>query len=78
MVDVSGLTPEARPIVKEVAAVYLKHTTPWFIGLIVHGSAVKGGFIPGCSDIDFQLYLEDSAFSWHGQLPPRIGIRHST
>lgn len=74
MVDVSGLTLEARPIVEEVAIVYLTHTTPWFIGLIAHGSAVKGGFIPGCSDIDFQLYLEDSAFSWHGQLPLELGF----
>lgn len=74
MVDVSGLTPEARPIVEKVAAVYLKHVAPWFIGLIVHGSAVKGGFIPGCSDIDFQLYLEDSIFSWHGQLPLELGF----
>jgi hypothetical protein len=43
MVDVSGLIPEARPIAEKVATVYLKHTAPWFIGLIVHGSAVKTG-----------------------------------
>ena len=73
MPDVSGLVPEARPIVQQVAGVYLRHTTPWFIGLIVHGSAVKGGVIPNCSDIDFQLYLRDSAFSWQGQLPLELG-----
>lgn len=73
-VDVSNLTPEARPIVCEVATVYLEHTAPWFIGLIVHGSAVKGGVIPGCSDIDFQLYLEDSAFTSQGQLPLELGL----
>jgi len=56
-VNVPGLTPEAKPIVQEAAAVYLKHTDPWFVGLVVYGSAVKGGFIPGCSDIDLQLYL---------------------
>ncbi len=56
-IDISGMVPEARPIVQEAAAVYLKYTQPWFVGLIAHGSAVKGGFIPGCSDIDFQLYL---------------------
>ncbi|MGD9146896.1 MAG: hypothetical protein PVI80_15125, partial [Anaerolineae bacterium] len=54
--------------------VYLKRTAPWFIGLVVHGSAVKGGIIPGCSDIDFQLYLEDPAFSWQGQLPLELGF----
>ena len=52
---------------------YLRHTEPWFIGLIVHGSAVKGGVIPNCSDIDFQLYLRDAAFSWRGQLPIELG-----
>jgi hypothetical protein len=40
----------------------------------VHGSAVKGGIIPGCSDIDFQLYLEPTAFSWEGQLPLPLGF----
>ena len=47
-VDVSHLRPEVRPIVREVATVYLEHTEPWFIGLVVHGSAVKGGVIPSC------------------------------
>jgi len=74
MVDVSGITAAAQPIVREVAAAYLKHTAPWFIGLIVHGSSVKGGIIPGCSDIDFHLYLEESAFEWHGQLPLELGF----
>ncbi len=71
--DVSGLVAEARPIARQVAEVYLRHTAPWFIGLIVHGSAVKGGVIPHCSDVDFQLYLGDAAFSWHGQLPIELG-----
>lgn len=60
--DVSQLTREAQPVAEAAARVYLKHTGPWFRGLIVHGSAFKGGFIPGCSDIDMHLYLEDSAF----------------
>lgn len=63
MIDVSRLPPEAQPIVEQAARVYLKHTEPWLIGLIAHGSAVKGGFIPGCSDIDLQLYLESAAFA---------------
>ena len=74
MIDLSGLTAEARPIVRQVAQVYLKHTAPWFIGLLAHGSAVKGGIIPNCSDIDFQLYLDRSAFSWQGQLPLELGF----
>ncbi|MDQ6642850.1 MAG: hypothetical protein M3Y76_00170 [Chloroflexota bacterium] len=36
---------------------------------MAHGSVVKGGFIPGCSDIDLQLYLENQAFTISGHLP---------
>jgi hypothetical protein len=59
MFDTSRLTSEAQPIVEAASAIYLRHTQPWFVGLVVHGSALKGGFIPNCSDIDFQLYLDD-------------------
>lgn len=61
-IDLSRFTPEARLIVEQAAKVYIEHTRPWFVGLIVHGSAVKGGFIPGCSDIDLHLYLDKAAF----------------
>jgi hypothetical protein len=67
--DFAGLVPEARPIVAEAAEAYLRYLEPWFVGLIAHGSAVKGGFIPNCSDIDLQLYLDDAAFSEDGQMP---------
>jgi hypothetical protein len=62
MFDVSGLIPEARPIAQAVAAIYWKHTRPWFVGLACFGSAVRGGMIPGASDIDFHLYLQPSIF----------------
>lgn len=55
------------------ADVFIRHTRPWFIGLLVHGSALKGGVIPGCSDIDFQLYLEEEAFAG-GQLRLDIAL----
>jgi hypothetical protein len=71
--DLSGLIPEARPIAARAAGVYRQHTAPWFVGLLAHGSAVKGGVIPNCSDLDFQLYLDDEAFAWHGQLPLALG-----
>lgn len=61
--DLSGLIPEARNVAREVAAIYWKHTQPWFVGLVCFGSAVKGGVIPGASDIDFHLDLEDAAFT---------------
>jgi hypothetical protein len=59
MFDTSRLTPEAKSIVEAAATIYLRHTQPWFVGLVLHGSALKGGFIPGCSDIDFQLYMSE-------------------
>jgi hypothetical protein len=49
-------------VVHAAAKVYARHTAPWFIGLLVHGSACKGDFIPGCSDVDLKLYLRDEAF----------------
>ena len=69
MFDLSRVIPEAKSIVQAAAKVYLHHTSPWFVGLLVHGSALKGGFIPGCSDVDLQLYLDASAFNVQGSLP---------
>jgi hypothetical protein len=62
-IDVAGLVPEARPIIEQAAPVYARHLAPWFVGLLAHGSAVKGGVIPGWSDIDLHLYLDDAAFT---------------
>jgi hypothetical protein len=72
--NLDRVMPEARPIVRQAARVYEEYTRPWFIGLAIHGSAVKGGYIAGCSDIDFQLYLEDSAYNAWGQLPVDRGL----
>lgn len=69
MFDTSRLVPEARLIVEAAATSYLRHTQPWLIGLIVYGSALKGGFIPGCSDIDLRLFLDERAFGDHHELP---------
>lgn len=72
--DVAALTLEARPVALAAADVYLRHTRPWFIGLLAHGSALKGGFIPGCSDVDLQLYLRDEAFDTDGRIPFDLGL----
>src|SRR6185437_1214331 len=69
VVDITRLVPAAQPIAARAAAVYLEHTRPWFVGLLAHGSAYKGGYIAGCSDIDFQLYLDNAAFTSDGALP---------
>jgi hypothetical protein len=68
MFDVSPLVPEARAIAEAVAQVYWRHTESWFVGLLVHGSALKGGFIPGCSDIDMQLFLHNGIFDETGNI----------
>ena len=69
MYNLADLRLETRIIVQKVADIYIQHTKPWFIGLVVHGSAVKGGFVPGCSDIDFILYVEDKALNQRQELP---------
>jgi len=73
-IDVAGLIPEAQAIAAQAAAIYCKHAAPWFIGLVAHGSAVKGGYIPNSSDIDFQLYLTAEAFADDGELPLPLGM----
>ena len=35
---------------------------------------MKGGFIPGCSDVDLQLYLDDAAFTSQGHLSMDVGV----
>jgi hypothetical protein len=73
--DVSRLLPAAQPVAHAVAQVCWKHTRPWFAGLLCFGSAAKGSIIPGASDIDFHLYLEDAAFTPEGTLPLELYLR---
>jgi hypothetical protein len=72
--DVAPLVPEARPVARAAAQVYVRHTHLWLIGLMTHGSALKGGFIPGCSDLDMQLFLSEDAFDKNGRLPLELGL----
>jgi len=66
--DLSPIVPEAQLVVRAAALIYLEHLGPWCLGMVIHGSALKGGYIPGCSDIDLQLYLEPAAFNDQGDL----------
>jgi len=72
-IDTAPVPLEARQIVHRAAEIYLRHTAPWFIGLLLHGSALKGSYLPGGSDVDLQLYLADAAFDPDGQLPFQVG-----
>ena len=47
----------------------MRHMEPWLIGILVHGSALKGGYIAGSSDIDLHMYVEDAALNEDHQLP---------
>jgi hypothetical protein len=74
MFDVSPLVPEARPIVLEASQIFYKHLHPWLTGILVHGSAYKGGSIPNCSDVDIQLYLKAEAFDQEGTISLPLAI----
>jgi hypothetical protein len=71
--NLDPIVPEARAIVEKAASVYIHHTQQDFVGVIVHGSALKGGFIPGCSDVDLQLYVTQGASS-DGHLPFELTV----
>jgi len=60
-------------VVRTRTTVSQAHCYQWLLGLLIHGSALKGGFIPGCSDIDLQVYLRSEAFTTYGRLPLEIG-----
>ena len=73
-VDARAVIPEVRDVARAAATSYLRHLEPWLVGLLIHGSSVKGGFIPFASDLDFQVYLEDAAFDETGQIPLRAAL----
>ena len=72
--DLTPIVPEAQEIARDAATVYLQHLGQWCTGVLIHGSALKGGYISGCSDVDFQVYLEPTAFDSSGNLPLAIGM----
>jgi predicted nucleotidyltransferase len=45
------------------------------VAVINKGSTVKGGFIPGLSDIDFHVYLKKDAFIYNDFLKVEYGLR---
>lgn len=69
IINVDGIQPNARDIVKEVATVYLRHLRTSLVTLVVHGSAVKGGIIVGSSDVDLVAFVEPSILMSGDELP---------
>lgn len=68
-IDIAGVQPVAQEIVRAVAQVYLTHLGPALVTLVAHGSAVKGGFIIGSSDIDLVAFVEPSILTPSDELP---------
>ncbi|NOU74244.1 hypothetical protein GC098_23080 [Paenibacillus sp. LMG 31458] len=58
----------AQRINLAVRDIVLKHINSSFRGLIVQGSAIKGGVIPGSSDIDYVLYVDDTGLNEFGTI----------
>ena len=44
------------------------------VAIINKGSTVKGGFIPGLSDMDLHVYLKDDAFAYSDFLKLELGL----
>ncbi|MCH8290948.1 hypothetical protein IH992_07605 [Candidatus Poribacteria bacterium] len=44
------------------------------VSIITKGSSVKGGFIPGLSDVDLHVYLEDDVFIYSDFLKLEFGL----
>lgn len=62
-------TLQAEQVSENVVHVLLTHLHHFCKCILIHGSAYKGGVIPHCSDIDFQIYLTEEAFDDGGSLP---------
>lgn len=67
--DVTGVQPEAREIVRAMAAAFVANVGPALVTLVAHGSAVKGGFIPGSSDVDLDAFVDPAALDARRELP---------
>lgn len=67
--DVTPLVPEAQAIVQQIAQLYLVQFGANITSILVHGSALKGGFIPGCSDIDLKIYCAPGLLDVTGAPP---------
>ncbi|GAA3407544.1 hypothetical protein ACFFNY_10715 [Paenibacillus hodogayensis] len=59
----------AQRINLAVREIMLNHVKSSFRGLIVQGSAVKGGIISGSSDIDYVLYVDEAGLNESDTLP---------
>lgn len=73
-IDVSGVQPEAQRIVERAARIFVSHLRQSLVSIVAHGSAVKGGYIPFGSDIDFNIIVAPDLVGRHGELPLNTAI----
>ena len=73
-IDVTGIQPTARSIVEEIANVFIDHLGASLVTLVGHGSAVKGGIIPGSSDVDAIAFVRPDPLTAHGELPLELAV----
>ena len=73
-IDTRGVQPSAKPIVRAIARVYIRHLGDSLVTLVAHGSAVKGGIIPGSSDVDTVAFVRQDVLSTHGELPLDVAL----
>ena len=66
--DGLGLQSATREPVRQVAAVLRERLGDALVTLAAHGSAVKGGYIAGCSDLDLAVYVRSDALAADGNL----------
>lgn len=73
-IDVSGVQLEARDIVERAARTCVAHLGASLATVVAHGSAVKGGYILGSSDIVIALIVDPGIMHDSGVLPLRTVV----
>lgn len=68
-IDIVGIQPSATSIVEGIARVFIDHLGASLVTLVAHGSAVKGGIVPGSSDVDAIAFVRPERLTAHGELP---------
>jgi hypothetical protein len=73
-VDSGGLARLQRLLTRFVSACLEVFGRERVEAIVLHGSAVKGGAIPGYSDIDFMVFLAPECFDAGGDLPDELAF----
>jgi hypothetical protein len=72
---VTGIQPMAQEIVRAMGRVYVMHLGSALSTLVAHGSAVRGGVIPGSSDVDIAAFVDPAILDARDELPLEQALR---